>query len=226
MHIDKYLDVKKLDALLAHVRAQKGDFLRDAEIKKRELTLLARAKDIRALLIFLRDDRACQFKMLMDVCGADYPEREARFDVVYHLLSLTHNIRVRVKIQAAEGQSVPSVSDVFACANWYERETYDMFGIPFENHPDLRRILTDYDFDGFPLRKDFPVEGKVEMFYDAEQKRCVYRPTDLKQSYRHFEWTSPWEGMDDPYALAAEDNTFSRDDFGLEKAAKTSGELK
>lgn len=219
MHLDKHLNPAKLQALAEHIQAAKDDLLQGVTFDRNELTLVSRPNNIEDLLTFLRDDKTCQFKMLISVCGADYPEREdERFDVVYHLLSLTQNQRIRVKVPVAEGESVPSVCEIFSSANWYERETYDMFGIRFENHPDLRRLLTDYDFDGFPLRKDFPVEGRVEMFYDEEQRRCVYRPTNLKQDFRHFEWSSPWEGVGHATHLAEEDNLNAYDakDFTAE----------
>jgi len=226
MHIDKYLDMAQLVWLKDHIEGEMKEAIREIHLANRELTVTVRLRDLEQFLTFLRDDRDCQFKMLVDLCGADYPERAERFEVIYHLLSLTQNMRVRVKVLIAEGQAVPTLIDVFPNANWYERETYDMFGIPFEDHPDLRRILTDYDFDGFPLRKDFPVEGKVELFYDEALKRCVYRPTNLAQPYRHFDWQSPWKALDDPYALAEEDNTFDRGEFtGTELTrAKASGE--
>lgn len=213
MHIDKYLDMEQLVWLKDHIESEMKEAIRNIHLANRELTVTVRLRDLEQFVMFLRDDRDCQFKMLIDLCGADYPERTDRFEVVYHLLSLTQNMRVRVKVLVAEDQAVPTLIDIFPNANWYERETYDMFGITFEDHPDLRRILTDYDFDGFPLRKDFPVEGKVEMFYDETLKRCVYRPTQLAQPYRHFDWQSPWKALDDPYKLAEEDNTFDRGEF-------------
>lgn len=217
MHLDKLLDVKKLGDLHEYIKTTHGDMLHESAIALRELTVVCRRKDLIAFLTFLRDDKSTQFKMLIDVCGADYPARDERFDVVYHLLSLTKNLRIRVKVRVKDGETVPTITGVFSNANWYERETYDMFGIMFEDHPDLRRILTDYDFDGFPLRKDFPVEGKVEMWYDEKLRRCVYRPTDLKQEFRSFEWISPWEGMDNNYHLAEEDNPFDADEFTAPK---------
>lgn len=213
MHIDKYHNPEQLKSLKAHLQERQKELLRDAAIRNRELTVTTRQRDLLNLLTFLRDDRECQFKMLVDICGVDDESGEERFQVVYQLLSLVHNMRIRVKVFASEGQAVPSSVGIFPNANWYEREVYDMFGIIFENHPDLRRILTDYDFEDFPLRKDFPVEGKVEMFYDEEQKRCVYRPTKLAQPYRHFEWESPWQAMDSPYHLSEEDNVFDRGEF-------------
>jgi NADH-quinone oxidoreductase subunit C len=146
------------------------------------------------VLTYLRDQPNCQFKMLIDLCGVDYPEREERFDVVYHLLSLKHNQRVRVKVTTDESTPVPSVTGVFGAANWYERETWDMYGVYFAEHPDLRRLLTDYGFEGHPMRKDFPQTGYVEVHYDEEQKRVVYEPVALRQDWRSWDFLSPWEG--------------------------------
>lgn len=150
------------------------------------------------VLTFLRNDVNCQFKQLMDVCGADYPEREQRFDVVYNLLSLSHNRRIRVKVQTDEATPVPTATTLFSSAGWWERETWDMFGILFAGHPDLRRMLCDYGFDGHPLRKDFPLTGYVEVRYDDEQKRVVYEPVKLMQDFRNFDFVSPWEGLQLP----------------------------
>ena len=146
------------------------------------------------LLTFLRDDPSCLFKILVDVAGVDYPERTPRFEVVYQLLSLKHNTRVRVKLATDAQTPVPSATPVFSSANWFEREVWDMYGVLFADHPDLRRILTDYGFDGHPQRKDFPLTGYVEMRYDVEQKRVVYEPVKLNQAYRSFDYLSPWEG--------------------------------
>ncbi|MBI5164575.1 MAG: NADH-quinone oxidoreductase subunit C [Magnetospirillum sp.] len=159
-----------------------------------ELTVTVRAASIVKVLTFLRDDTGCLFKQLMDVCGVDWPAREARFDVVYHLLSLKHNQRIRVKVAVDEDTPVPSVTGVFSAAGWFEREVWDMYGVMFADHPDLRRILTDYGFEGHPLRKDFPLTGYVEIRYDDEAKRCVYEPVKLTQDYRSFDFLSPWEG--------------------------------
>jgi NADH-quinone oxidoreductase subunit C len=159
-----------------------------------ELTIEAQASEIARVLAFLRDDPACEFRSLIDICGVDWPEREKRFDVVYHLLSLTKNRRIRVKVQAGEGEVVPSCVGVHPCANWFEREVFDMYGVPFSDHPDLRRILTDYGFTGYPLRKDFPLTGYVELRYDDELKRVVYQPVQLVQEFRDFDFMSPWEG--------------------------------
>jgi NADH-quinone oxidoreductase subunit C len=166
------------------------------EISFGELTLHAEAASIIEVLTFLRDDAECRFVCFIDICGADYPEREKRFDVVYHLLSPYKNQRVRVKVQADEEGTVPSAIPVFPAANWYERETFDLYGVLFSGHPDLRRILTDYGFSGHPLRKDFPVTGHVEVRYDDEAKRVVYEPVKLIQEMRQFDYLSPWEGSE------------------------------
>jgi NADH-quinone oxidoreductase subunit C len=161
-----------------------------------ELTIEVGRGDIRDVIEFLRDDERCRFGCLIDICGADYPERERRFDVVYHLLSpwLNHRIRVRTKTDASS--PVPSVTGLFPAADWFEREAFDLYGILFSGHPDLRRLLTDYGFQGHPLRKDFPLTGFVELRYDDELKRVVYEPVNLQQEYRSFDFLSPWEGMD------------------------------
>ena len=166
-----------------------------ASVRLGELMLETTPDKLVALLTFLRDDPKCLFKLLMDVCGADYPEREQRFDVVYNLLSLKHNQRVRVKVQTDESTPVPSAASLYNAAPWFERETWDLYGVWFADHPDLRRILTDYGFDGHPLRKDFPLTGFVEMRYDDEQKRVVYEPVKLAQEFRRFDFLSPWEGV-------------------------------
>jgi NADH-quinone oxidoreductase subunit C len=159
-----------------------------------ELCLQVRTSAVAKVLTFLKDDPACLFKQLVDLCGVDWPGREQRFDVVYHLLSMKHNQRIRVKVQADEDTAVPSVTGVFKAAGWFEREAWDMYGVRFSDHPDLRRILTDYGFEGHPLRKDFPLTGYVEVRYDNEQKRVVYEPVKLTQDYRSFDFLSPWEG--------------------------------
>jgi NADH-quinone oxidoreductase subunit C len=161
-----------------------------------ELTVLADAASIVETLTVLRDDPRFQFFNFTDLCGADYPEREKRFDVVYHLLSPRLNHRVRVKIQTDEATPVPSIIEVFPAANWYEREAYDFYGMVFSGHPDLRRILTDYGFEGHPLRKDFPLTGFVEVRYDDAEKRVVYEPVKLVQEFRNFDFLSPWEGTE------------------------------
>jgi NADH-quinone oxidoreductase subunit C len=159
-----------------------------------ELCVQAVAHRIPDLLALLKDSPQFQFQQLIDICGVDYPDREKRFDVVYHLLSLTKNWRVRINVQTDEDTPVPSVTSVYPCADWFEREAFDMYGIFFSNHPDLRRILTDYGFHGYPLRKDFPMTGYVEVRYDEALKRVVYEPVKLPQEFRHFDFLSPWEG--------------------------------
>jgi NADH-quinone oxidoreductase subunit C len=159
-----------------------------------ELTITALARDIVKVVGFLRDDERCRFWSLIDVTAVDWPGRERRFDVVYHLLSPKQNLRIRVKIEADEATPVPSIIGVFPAANWFERETYDLYGVLFTGHPDMRRLLTDYGFEGHPLRKDFPLTGFVEVRYDDEQKRVVYEPVRLTQEFRNFDFLSPWEG--------------------------------
>jgi NADH-quinone oxidoreductase subunit C len=164
------------------------------EVAHGELNVTTTAQDIVKVMTFLRDDDRCQFWMFVDVTAVDWPSRERRFDVVYHLLSPKQNTRIRVKIAVAEGETVPSIIDVFPGANWFEREAYDLYGVPFTGHPDMRRLLTDYGFEGHPLRKDFPLTGFVEVRYDDEQKRVVYEPVRLNQEFRNFDFLSPWEG--------------------------------
>jgi|SRR6185437_6910019 len=159
-----------------------------------ELMLLAEATQVREVLTFLRDDPDCQFVCFTSITAADYPERAQRFEIVYQLLSPRKNTRVRVKISTDEATPVPSAVSVFPAANWYEREVYDLFGVLFDDHPDLRRILTDYGFEGHPLRKDFPTTGFVEVRYDEEEKRVRYDPVKLTQEFRRFDFLSPWEG--------------------------------
>lgn len=178
-----------------YVQSALPEQLEEVEIEYDELAIVARPESIVRVLSFLRDDVNCQFKQLMDVCGVDYPGRPQRFDVVYNLLSLTHNRRIRVKIRTDGQAAVPTVTGVFSSAGWWEREAYDLYGIWFRDHPDLRRILTDYGFDGYPLRKDFPLTGYFEVRYDDEQKRIVYEPVKLTQDFRNFDLLSPWEGM-------------------------------
>jgi NADH-quinone oxidoreductase subunit C len=159
-----------------------------------ELTIHAVARDIVKLATFLRDDERCQFLSLLDVTAIDWPGRERRFDIVYHLLSPKLNLRIRVKLEVDEKTPVASIIGVFPGANWFERETYDLYGVVFTGHPDMRRLLTDYGFEGHPLRKDFPLTGFVEVRYDDEQKRVVYEKVSLSQEFRNFDFLSPWEG--------------------------------
>jgi NADH-quinone oxidoreductase subunit C len=185
-----------LNELGEYITASLGDAVLDRTIAYGELTVLVQGDAIVRVLALLRDDPRCLFVGLMDLCGADYPGREKRFEVVYHLLSYRHNERIRVKVQTDEATPVPSVITVYPTANWFEREAYDLYGVLFSGHPDLRRILTDYGFEGHPLRKDFPLTGFVELRYDEEQKRVVYEPVKLTQEFRNFDFLSPWEGTD------------------------------
>ncbi|MEK9827467.1 MAG: NADH-quinone oxidoreductase subunit C [Rhodospirillales bacterium] len=182
--------------LSEHIAEHLGDILVSREVRLNELILTVRKDGIVRALTFLRDDSTVDCKMLVDVCGVDYPSREERFEVVYNLLSLRQNHRVRVKITTDEDTPVPSVAEVFSSANWFEREVWDLYGVFFADHPDLRRILTDYGFEGHPLRKDFPMTGHVEVRYDDEDKRVVYEPVRLPQEFRSFDFLSPWEGAE------------------------------
>ena len=184
----------ELRELGEHISSAIGDDIKGWSVAFGELTVTANAPRIAHVLKFLRDDTLCRFIQLIDICGVDYPQRLKRFDVVYHLLSMHNNIRVRVKIEAAEDEVVPSVRDIHPCADWFEREAFDMYGLIFAGHTDLRRILTDYGFTGHPLRKDFPLTGEVEVRYDDQQKRVVYEPVKLVQEFRNFDYLSPWEG--------------------------------
>ena len=168
-----------------------------------ELTVTVEAARVLDLLKFLRDDTACEFKILVDICGNDWPQRAKRFDVVYHLLSLTKNMRIRIKTEVGEGEAIRSCIALYPAAGWFERECFDMYGVPFEDHPDMRRILTDYGFSGYPLRKDFPLTGYVELRYDDELKRVVYQPVQLVQEFRDFDFMSPWEGA--PHILPGDE---------------------
>lgn len=161
-----------------------------------ELTLVVTREALAGVMTALKTRFG--FQQLLDVCGADYPDREERFEVVYHLLSLTRNARLRVKVATDEVQPVPSMVEIYPSAGWFEREAFDMYGMLFSGHPDLRRLLTDYGFQGHPLRKDFPMTGYVEVRYDEEQKRVVYEPVKLTQEFRQFDFLSPWEGAEYP----------------------------
>ena len=183
-----------LHELGEHIARSKG--VTGFNVAYGELNVVADAAQVAAVMKFLRDDKKCQFINFIDVCGVDYPTREKRFDVVYHLLSPKQNLRVRVKVQTDEQTPVPSICEVFPGANWFEREAYDMYGILFTGHPELRRLLTDYGFEGYPLRKDFPLTGFVEVRWDDEVKRVVYEPVRLAQEFRNFDFMSPWEGTD------------------------------
>lgn len=172
-------------------------WIKESVIENDELTIVASNADITKLLSFLKTDKKCEFQMLISICGADYPERADRLEVIYQLLSLTLNHRIRVKVRLEEPAFIESVVPVFEAANWYEREVYDMYGVLFKNHPDLRRILTDYNFEGYPLRKDFPLTGNLEVTYDAESSKVKYRPVSLTQEFRRFDFSTPWGGYSD-----------------------------
>jgi NADH-quinone oxidoreductase subunit C len=187
--------IEALKELGEHISVSQPDAVRKYVVAYGELTIYAERDAIVSLLEFLARDQLCMFEMLIDVCGVDYPERSQRFEVVYHLLSMRMNQRIRVKISTDEETAVPTVTELHPTANWFERETFDMYGVRFAGHPDLRRILTDYGFEGYPLRKDFPLTGYTEVRYDDLEKRVVYEPVQLTQEYRNFDFLSPWEGM-------------------------------
>ena len=195
MASEGYMD-EALTDLGEHIAGELDAEVVEWTITHGELTMVVTPERIGRVLKFLRDDQACRFVVLIDICGVDYPERAERFDVVYHLLSPTQNSRVRIKVRTNEETAVPSVANVFPAANWFEREAFDLYGILFSGHPDLRRILTDYGFNGHPMRKDFPLTGFVEVRYDDEQKRVIYEPVKLAQEFRSFDFMSPWEGAE------------------------------
>ncbi|MCF1709556.1 NADH-quinone oxidoreductase subunit C [Tabrizicola sp. J26] len=194
---------ESLAELSAHIELKKGDLLQGNAIANGELTLRVAAQNLPALVEFLRSEATCRFSTLVDITAIDYPEREERFDVVYHFLSMYRNQRIRVKVATGEMEMVPSLIAIHPSANWFEREVFDMFGILFSGHPDLRRLLTDYGFRGHPLRKDFPTTGYIEVRYDDARKRVVYEPVKLVQEYRQFDFMSPWEGAE--YILPGDD---------------------
>ena len=185
--------LRELSSYIAEIHPE---FIASSKIEYGELTLVTAPENIVALLTFLRDDVQCGFVNLIDICGVDWPQRAKRFDVVYHMLSPRQNTRIRVTVMVGEDEPVPSACAVYPGADWFEREAWDMYGILFTGHPDLRRILTDYGFEGLPLRKDFPTTGFVEVRYDDAAKRVVYEPVELRQEFRSFDFLSPWEGTD------------------------------
>ena len=188
---------KSLSSLQEYLLNSKvGKLISSSTLVNNELSIDVKAQDIIKILIFIRDDKNCAFKQLVSICGVDDQKSEARFIVVYNLLSFEHNLRIRIKVATIDQAIVPSATGVFSAAGWYERETWDMYGILFGEHPDLRRILTDYGFEGHPLRKDFPLTGHVEVRYDLEKKKVVYEPVNLSQEFRRFDFLSPWEGTD------------------------------
>ena len=185
-----------LNELGAYIEAKRPDCVLAWDVTHGELNVDVALSSIVGLVEFLRADPTCRFSTLVDITGVDYPERPKRFDVVYHFLSMYQNHRIRLRVGVREDDMVPSIIDVHPSANWFEREVLDMFGILFSGHPDLRRILTDYGFRGYPLRKDFPTTGYTEVRYDEAQKRVVYEPVSLVQEYRQFDFMSPWEGAE------------------------------
>lgn len=194
---------ENLQDLGEHIASELGSAIHGFKVDYGELTVEADAAQIIGVLSFLRDDAECGFVCFIDICGVDYPQRERRFDVVYHLLAPYRNRRIRVKVETDEDTAVASAISVFPAANWFEREAFDLYGILFSGHPDLRRILTDYGFAGHPLRKDFPLTGYVEVRWDDEVKRVVYEPVKLTQEFRAFDYLSPWEGPG--YALPGDE---------------------
>lgn len=201
------IEVNPLEAIVSAITSDASNHISSITTNYDELTVHTSPDEIVALMRFLRDDKRMQFISFIDVCGVDYPGNENRFEVVYHLLSPKQNARIRVKLTTNEETPVPSITGVFPGADWFEREAYDMYGILFTGHPDLRRILTDYGFDGHPLRKDFPLTGYVEVRYDDEAKRVVYEPVELRQEFRDFDYESPWEGVD--YVLPGDEKAGS-----------------
>jgi len=190
--------VTDLDGLGETIRTALPSAVTESSVAFDQLTLSVEVSKIVDVVKFLRDDPACRFVSFIDVTAVDYPGREKRFDVVYHLLSPTLNERIRLRAEASETTQVPSIIEVFPGADWFERECYDLYGVIFTGHPDMRRLLTDYGFDGHPLRKDFPLTGFVEVRYDDQEKRVVYEPVRLNQEFRKFDFLSPWEGADYP----------------------------
>ena len=187
---------RSLSDLSSFIAEERGNDIIHSQLVHDELTIAVESGALLDFVRFLRDDPQCGFVNIIDVCGVDYPERADRFDVVYHFMSPRQNLRIRIKVTTDERRPVPSICEVFPGADWFEREAYDLYGILFSGHPDLRRLLTDYGFDGHPLRKDFPVTGFVEVRYDDEQKRVVYDKVKLPQEFRSFDFSSPWEGTD------------------------------
>jgi NADH-quinone oxidoreductase subunit C len=194
-----------LKELGTHIEMKRPDCVLAWDVTHGELNVDVKPSNIVDFVDFLRTDSACRFSSLVDITGVDYPDRAKRFDVVYHFLSMYQNHRIRLRVSTREEDMVPSITSVHPSANWFEREVYDMFGILFSGHPDLRRILTDYGFRGYPLRKDFPTTGYTEVRYDEAQKRVVYEPVSLVQEYRQFDFMSPWEGAE--YILPGDEKT-------------------
>lgn len=183
-----------LQDLCDYIKTSIGEEVLAVIVMNDELVITAQLSGLTKILAFLRDDANCQFRQLVFIAGVDYPERENRFEIVYHLLSLRHNQRMQVKVETDEKTPIQSVTGLFSSANWFEREIWDMYGVAFDNHPDLRRLLTDYGFEGHPLRKDFPLTGYVEARYDDESKQVIYKPVKLTQEFRTFDSLNPWKG--------------------------------
>ncbi len=194
---------EQLQELAAHIAEARPDSVLSTEIAFGELNVTVAVSQLVGFVEFLKSDQTCRFSTLVDITGIDWPERAKRFDVVYQFLSMYRNQRIRIRVEVGEEEMVPSIVSVHPSANWFEREVFDMFGVLFSGHPDLRRILTDYGFRGYPLRKDFPTTGYIEVRYDEEQKRVVYEPVKLVQEYRMFDFMSPWEGAQ--YILPGDD---------------------
>ena len=205
-----------LKELGTHIEARRPDCVLQWHLRHGELTVDVAPANIRGLVEFLKSDPNCRFSTLVDITAVDYPGRAKRFDVVYHLLSMYQNQRIRLRVATRAEDMVPSITDIHPSANWFEREVFDMFGILFSGHPDLRRILTDYGFRGHPLRKDFPTTGYTEVRYDETQKRVVYEPVSLVQEYRQFDFMSPWEGAE--YILPGDDKAGEKPDHTKEGA--------
>jgi NADH-quinone oxidoreductase subunit C len=197
-----------LHDLAGMIALKQADAVQASSVTHGELTLTVNLANLEALVEFLRDDASCRFSALVDITAIDHPERPARFDMVYHFLSMYRNHRIRLKVAVRDDEMVPSIIDIHPSANWFEREVFDMFGILFSGHPDLRRILTDYGFRGYPLRKDFPTTGYTEVRYDEALKRVVYEPVKLVQEYRQFDFMSPWEGAE--YILPGDQKAASK----------------
>lgn len=191
----KNIEISKIQEKFDLIKSSLEIFGSNVSFTDNEITILSKSENFLKIVLFLKDNPTTNFDVLIDICAVDYPSEKKRFVVVYNFLSTTQNLRIRLKLNVADGEAVPTISDIYPCSNWYEREIFDLFGINFSNHPDLRRILTDYDFEGYPLRKDFPLTGFIQLRYDNEQKKIVNEPVKLDQEYRNFDNLSPWEGM-------------------------------
>lgn len=203
-----------LTQVLEIIKSDRQDDWVSDTIERGELTVVIKRNQLVKFILFLRDDPRLQFKQMIDLCGVDYPQRVARFEVVYHLLSLTYNLRIRIKVTTDEETPIPTITNIYSVANWFEREAFDLYGIAFDGHPDLRRLLTDYDFQGFPMRKDFPLTGYVEPRYDDELKRVVYSKVELPQEFRTFDFLSPWAGLTPDQVLLPGDEKASKEHDG------------